>query len=349
MRRKLVATSLAMLVVLSWVSPLGAGEPAGSRHSPPEFQPASPPLEQTPQPRPADLRRQARQMRDLAEMLRDFGKQEVADQLMENAAQLLRQAEKLEKGDSAHCSPDSEGRLAHELELLPDQSYRAREDLDRIGWGICDSLWNHQLQPSGTPGSPVFEGVMSGGELAAGEGEQPGPERRGPSREELPGPLWRAPARSEETPLLPIVPKEDHRQQAPACLSPGTPGPTPGIVVPFAPQAPAAPQPFQPGVFPAPGAPLPPAEYDRLGRAARLLREAAAELEAAGRTDEADCLRGKAERLEAAGVPPDSLPSLRAEIGRLKRQVSELNAVLETMRAEMKVLAGRLEHQHRLE
>lgn len=46
--------------------------------------------------RAEDLRRQAAEMRELADFLRDEGKPDVADQLLEDAAQLLRRAEELE-------------------------------------------------------------------------------------------------------------------------------------------------------------------------------------------------------------------------------------------------------------
>ncbi len=91
----------------------------------------------------------------------------------------------------------------------------------------------------------------------------------------------------------------------------------------------------------------PAVQGDRLLRAAWHLRQAATELESAGRIEEADTLRGKAQRLERAADTDNSPASLRRELADLEQQVIELSRALETMRGEVHMLIGRLEPRHR--
>jgi len=351
---------------------------------PVQFSP--PPVPQDAEPRPADLRRQADEMRDLASFLRNMGKQEVADQLLENAEQLLHQAEQLER-DHAATQPSAETALPNEHPrlLCGDDEQTPDKELARIGWGICEESRNPSFEGSGLLGFEALDkSALSeeGGQLP-GLGEIPPPGVL-PSPVWFTSPGHAAPAAppaadvcAENRPAGPCVtvPMDPVLELPDVCVPKARRSPDlPGVAVPLSPpvpslpsigMAPSGPLPDLPGVAVPPSPPAagdfppmpcpmfsraePAAGPDRLLRAALHLRQAAAELQSAGLSEDADTLRGKAERLERRARPCESVESLRREVAGLKQQVIDLTRSLEAMRGEMQMLMGRLERTHRVQ
>lgn len=103
-RRKVAFALLPGLAILGGMLlglPAAEDEEARAQTGPAQIELFSSPGPQGVALRAEDLRRQAAEMRELADFLRDEGKPDVADQLLEDAAQLLRRAEELEDQKAA--------------------------------------------------------------------------------------------------------------------------------------------------------------------------------------------------------------------------------------------------------
>ncbi len=357
MRRNRLLLSLAILagtLLMLWAI---WGADARGQTGPPQIEFSSPPVPGHIQPRPEDLRRQAGQMRDLVNFLREEGKQgdqrklEVADQLLEDAEQLLRQAEALECDASVPAPAGPAPRHERAALLFGHAQQGPTKGLDGIGWGICDEFRERTFD---SPGALEFEGLDNPVPADSGEG------LRGlidmPHSGARPRPLWFSrPAGAVPAPRQMNADSVWERPGAVCAPVPSIAQPkAPSIAQPEAPivavpEAAPAPDAFRAVAYPAPGRVVPGAEPDRLLRAAWHLRQGAAELESAGRLEEADTLRGKAERLERHVGPGDLLGSLRREVAGLQQQVIELSRTLEAMRGEVQMLMGRLEPRHRVE